>query len=324
MTTLLFASLTPAAFYASAPRGVRTVLGGGRARSAVPLAVEGGGGEPATAESKKTKAERLAIAAERASLEAERLSLLAEQMKLATALKRRGGAAVQSRAPFTRSQWGSVVSQVAAVRRCVLEPSGAFYVLSVQQSPLGTIFRGNLRAEPSALLEALDERAPHEADLEGVRLLVLSDPVPRTAQQLQAGEEAVPVVLALSPAALNAGDTSPLHPAAVVGFTSALCNALQLLPVGRLDGGRIAAAVLGSGAASLTSSLFLLGLGLQSLFGGDDPALLFFGLLIIFFQREPELPCADDLTGVDTPRQAAAAAALAIALLIVAPSPLLG
>ena len=115
-----------------------------------------------------------------------------------------------------------------------------------------------------------------------------------------------------------------LHPAAVVGFTSALCNALQLLPVGRLDGGRIAAAVLGSGAASLTSSLFLLGLGLQSLFGGDDPALLFFGLLIIFFQREPELPCADDLTGVDTPRQAAAAAALAIALLIVAPSPLLG
>lgn len=88
MTTLLFASLTPAAFYASAPRGVRTVLGGGRARSAVPLAVEGGGGEPATAESKKTKAERLAIAAERASLEAERLSLLAEQMKLETALKR--------------------------------------------------------------------------------------------------------------------------------------------------------------------------------------------------------------------------------------------
>ena len=62
----------------------------------------------------------------------------------------------------------------------------------------------------------------------------------------------------------------------------------------------------------------------DSLFGGDDPALLFFGLLIIFFQREPELPCADDLTGVDTPRQAAAAAALAIALLIVAPSPLLG
>ena len=51
------------------------------------------------------------------------------------------------------------MSQVAAVRRCVLEPSGAFYVLSVQQSPLGTIFRGNLRAEPSALLEALETSA---------------------------------------------------------------------------------------------------------------------------------------------------------------------
>ena len=42
------------------------------------------------------------------------------------------------------SQWEPVVRQVEAVRRCVLEPSGAFYVLSVQQSPLGTIFRGNL------------------------------------------------------------------------------------------------------------------------------------------------------------------------------------
>lgn len=114
------------------------------------------------------------------------------------------------------------MSQVAAVRRCVLEPSGAFYVLSVQQSPLGTIFRGNLRAEPSALLEALDERAPHEADLEGVRLLVLSDPVPRTAQQLQAGEEAVPVVLALSPAVrplrVSGGSSPAVH--TVVGHVS--------------------------------------------------------------------------------------------------------
>ena len=61
--------------------------------------------------------------------------------------------------------------------------------------------------------------APQEADLEGVRLLVLSDPVPLTAQQLQAGEEAVPVVLALSPAVRALRVSGGSYPAAhtVVG-----------------------------------------------------------------------------------------------------------
>ena len=59
----------------------------------------------------------------------------------------------------------------------------------------------------------------------------------------------------------------------------------------------------------------------STLFGGDNPILLYFGLIIIFLQRTPELPCADDITGVDSKRSIAAAVAGAIALLTLLPYP---
>jgi membrane-associated protease RseP (regulator of RpoE activity) len=46
-----------------------------------------------------------------------------------------------------------------------------------------------------------------------------------------------------------------LHPLAVIGFVTFLVNALQLLPIGRLDGGRVATAVLGGGQASPVTCL---------------------------------------------------------------------
>jgi len=118
--------------------------------------------------------------------------------------------------------------------------------------------------------------------------------------------------------------TSPaiaLHPLAVVGFVGALVNALQFLPVGRLDGGRVAFAVLGQGLAGLVSGVFLLLLGLSTIFGGDNPILLFFGLVIIFLQRSQELPSLDDITGVTPASQVAAAVALLLATLTLLPYP---
>lgn len=53
----------------------------------------------------------------------------------------------------------------------------------------------------------------------------------------------------------------------------------------------------------------------------ENPILLFFGLIIIFLQRTPELPCADDLTGVDDGRRNAAFALAALAVLVLCPLP---
>jgi len=116
--------------------------------------------------------------------------------------------------------------------------------------------------------------------------------------------------------------TSPvvaLHPLAVIGFVGAVMNALQLLPIGRLDGGRIASAVLGQSSAGLLSGTCLLLLGLSTIFGGDNPVLLTFGLLIIFLQRVPDLPAFDDVSGVNEGSKTIAAIAAVLAVLILLP-----
>ena len=69
-------------------------------------------------------------------------------------------------------------------------------------------------------------------------------------------------------------------------------------------------AVLGQGG-SLLSGVGLLLLGLSTLFGGENPTLLY-GLLIIFLQRSQDLPAQNDLTGTDNPTAAAVAGALAV------------
>mmetsp|Transcript_29317 Transcript_29317/g.69072 ORF Transcript_29317/g.69072 Transcript_29317/m.69072 type:complete len:591 (-) Transcript_29317:218-1990(-) len=120
---------------------------------------------------------------------------------------------------------------------------------------------------------------------------------------------------------LTSSQIVQLHPLAVIGFTGALLNALQLLPVGRLDGGRLATAALGQGAAGIVSGIGLLLLGLQSIISGDNPILLYFGLLVIFFQRAPDLPTANEYTGLDLTRQIAAGSAFLFMLLTLLPCP---
>ena len=59
----------------------------------------------------------------------------------------------------------------------------------------------------------------------------------------------------------------------------------------------------------------------QSIFSGDNPILLYFGLLVIFFQRAPDLPTANEYTGLDLTRQIAAASEFLFMLLTLLPCP---
>ena len=59
----------------------------------------------------------------------------------------------------------------------------------------------------------------------------------------------------------------------------------------------------------------------QSILSGDNPILLYFGLLVIFFQRAPDLPAANEYTGLDLTRQVAAAAAFLFMVLTLLPCP---
>jgi hypothetical protein len=59
----------------------------------------------------------------------------------------------------------------------------------------------------------------------------------------------------------------------------------------------------------------------QSIISGDNPILLYFGLLVIFFQRSPDLPTANEYTGLDLTRQIAAFSAFLFMLLTLLPCP---
>lgn len=126
--------------------------------------------------------------------------------------------------------------------------------------------------------------------------------------------------LVLPPATTSSVFVS-LHPLAVVGFCGVLVNALNLIPAGRLDGGRVSQAVLGSQAANALTSFSILALGLNSLFNGDNAILFFFGLITTIFQRTPENPCLDELSPVDDKRKSLAALAAVIAFLVLIPLP---
>ena len=97
----------------------------------------------------------------------------------------------------------------------------------------------------------------------------------RTAQFLARHGQAVEAALGAPSAAASAlGDSSSsaiaLHPLALAGFTGVLSNALALLPIGRLDGGRAATAAFGRRPAAALGGLTIFALGL-CVFFSDFP-----------------------------------------------------
>ena len=107
-----------------------------------------------------------------------------------------------------------------------------------------------------------------------------------------------------------------LHPLLIAGWCGLTTTALNLLPVGALDGGRITQAALGRRALSITGLLSYAGLALGVLAG---PLSLAFGLLVLITQRVPARAPRDDVTPVGTPRVALAAGLLLLTLLILLP-----
>lgn len=112
----------------------------------------------------------------------------------------------------------------------------------------------------------------------------------------------------------------PVHPLFLSGFAGLISSALNLLPIFRLDGGRLCSSIFGprvSGILSASTLLFMLSLTIS----GTSSIALTWGFLIILLQRRTEVPVRDDVTPVDDTRSAAWIASLIAALLILAPFP---
>jgi membrane-associated protease RseP (regulator of RpoE activity) len=95
-----------------------------------------------------------------------------------------------------------------------------------------------------------------------------------------------------------------IHPLVIVGWLGLLITALNLLPAGKLDGGRIVHAIYGRKIARRATVITLIILGIVALFNSDNPVPLYWAILILFLQRDLERPALNELSEPDDARAA--------------------
>ncbi len=109
-----------------------------------------------------------------------------------------------------------------------------------------------------------------------------------------------------------------VHPYFIAGWCALTTQALNLLPVGSIDGGRMAQTAFGRRVLGATS----LGTYISLSFGIIASSLaLPWAIYIVLTQRTPEFSPKDDVTQVDDARATLAFAMIAVAFLILLPGP---
>ena len=108
-----------------------------------------------------------------------------------------------------------------------------------------------------------------------------------------------------------------LHPVAVAGCLGLVVTALNLMPIGQLDGGHIVHAMFGQRAGAAIGQLSRL---LVLLLSYLQPWLLFWAI-ILFFMPAVDEPALNDVSELDNRRDLLGLLALALLLLIILPVP---
>ncbi len=110
-----------------------------------------------------------------------------------------------------------------------------------------------------------------------------------------------------------------LHPIAFAGWLGLLVTALNLVPVGQLDGGHLVHTLLGHKNARMVGIVSLLALVVLGLFVWSG--LLVWALLIFIIAGTEDIPPVNDVTQLRRGRLVLGAAAFALLLLILVPVP---
>lgn len=116
---------------------------------------------------------------------------------------------------------------------------------------------------------------------------------------------------------LTAKSAIDLHPVAVAGFLGLTVTALNLMPVGQLDGGHIVHAMFGQRTAMIIGQVARLLLLLLSL---AQPEFLFWAIILLFIPLIDE-PALNDVTELDNKRDILGLLAMVLLIIIVLPLP---
>jgi membrane-associated protease RseP (regulator of RpoE activity) len=110
-----------------------------------------------------------------------------------------------------------------------------------------------------------------------------------------------------------------VHPLLIIGWLGLVVSALNLMPAGQLDGGRIVQSVYGRATARKTTIATLVVLGIVTLFSPANPIPLYWAILILFLQRDAERPSLNELSEPDDARAAWGLLALFLMLVTLIP-----
>lgn len=110
-----------------------------------------------------------------------------------------------------------------------------------------------------------------------------------------------------------------LSPIALAGWIGLVVTALNLLPVGQLDGGHIAYALFGRRYARIISMVTVLLMFVLAV--TVWPGLLMWALLVTLIAGFSHMPALDDITAPDAKRYALGVLVLALLVMIVVPLP---
>ncbi|KAH7297120.1 hypothetical protein KP509_26G054600 [Ceratopteris richardii] len=117
---------------------------------------------------------------------------------------------------------------------------------------------------------------------------------------------------------LKEGATVQVDPLVLWAWTGLLINGINSIPAGELDGGRIAQALWGRKVWSRVNGVSIALLGFSALFSDIS---LYWVVLIIFLQRGPITPQAEEISSPENPYVVAGISVLLLSLLICLPFP---
>lgn len=124
-----------------------------------------------------------------------------------------------------------------------------------------------------------------------------------------------------APSAAEPTAAVALHPLSLAGLGALISNALALLPIGRLDGGRAATAAYGRRSAGALGGLSLVLVVIAAVCSTDRELLpLWIGFSLLLF-RQGEVPCVDEISPVDERRTTLLAPLLLFAAFVLCPAP---
>lgn len=113
--------------------------------------------------------------------------------------------------------------------------------------------------------------------------------------------------------------TLPLNPVALAGFAGLMINALEMLPLGSTDGGRLSQALFGRSTHSIIGGATWFSLLVSSFLLEQQDVLIGVWAVYNIVQNDMEIPCRNEVDQVNIPRSLAAFGLWFVAILAITP-----